>query len=1635
MVRTQEVALTARTPRKERMRYRWRPVAVAVAAVVVAAVPIHLPAAAAAPAPSPTAASGPNAGAGSSNDPEVRATRAEASAEARRAGRRIEVGSARTEYTQVFANPSGTFTVEQAFQPQRVKVDGKWTAIDPTLRFAPDGSVRPAATPLGMSFSGGRPGQALAELNRAGRGLAFSWDVPLPVPTLAGPVATYANVLPDVDLVVTAHAEEFSEVLVVRTPEAARNPKLARLTFTTRGTGVTVRTEADGTLRAADSTGKEFFTGSQPLMWDSRADTGAKHAAAPEAAPDAGAETAPDTGAEGRSGTQPSDAPREARPMAATVSGAGADTKLTITPEQSLLTAPDTVFPVVIDPTFPGRLQNWTTAYKPTPNTGYWNGAGFNEGDGNSWTSVARVGHETDTNGTARSFFELDTTNLWDAGIIRSTFRLRATHSWSCTAKPITLYDTPKISASTNWNNSGGWWGYPVSTAKTGAGGGANCPGGDVEWDTTGPARLAAGNHWYNWSLGLRANDESTAYSWTKFQASSAILSTEANYPPETPDWLSTDPGTSCDGSVVLGDAPAVRLRARGQDRDGGTVKLYFRLYPTGGAVRDAGMVAVSAGNVGTLDVRTQDLPTGEYTWDVVAFDDAAWSGWSPACRFTIDRSRPSGPPVVTSTAYGPDPARTGPARGTGAFDFTANGVNDVARYEYWTEWDPDHRAVDAPCAGCNRSVSLRIPNPGPHTLSVRSKDRAGNYSDVATYDFWAKGSGAVDAPGDLDGDGKVDVLTTDPDGRLLFYPGTGTGLGTPARASRYTDTLPNNATAWKGNLLTSRGDWNSDGYADALVRRTDPTTGTVEMYLHPGLGDGRICVDKECSGYQRMPVRDDTNRARIAAATDLLAVDNATGDDTGLGLGYPDLLVLSGGELWLYQGDGSGTLDAAGRSPVLLGSGWADTTLSTPGDLTGDGRPEVWARNGATGALTQYSLTTAGSTLVLGPGTAVGGTFRTAAQPLLGSGGDLTGDGKPDLWARGADKHMSLYAGTGTGPGGGFGAAVPLADSVSLWTDCQTFSGLSVCGPILDKYLALGGPTGPLRNPVTGTTVTPDGIGRYVHFRSDAPDGGGSAGSVYWSPDTGAHFVNGNIRNKWAELGWEQGYLGYPAADEINIGGLGTSWISTFAGAPGATPGAITFTGSAGTHELHGAIYQRYLALGGHNVVGFPSTDETATPVKPGRYNHFVLPAGGTDPYLSIYWSQDTGAHEVHGDIRTKWSQLGWENSYLGFPTSDEFTVAAGRRSSFTGGYIRWNGIAGGSTDYHGGDERPMARTNVAGDFNGDGRDDVATFVDYGTCAMGIWTFTTGPDGKPANPVERKSWPKDWWCYGNAKYLAGDFNGDGRDDLAALYGYGDGRVKIFTWLARPDGSFDEQLGRDVPPGGWSWNAIKPVTGDFNGDHRDDIAFLYDYGNCDSGLFTLYGQTGGSFATELASYRSGAGNWCAGSSTLLAGDYDKDGRTDIGVMYDYGNGNARLWTFRARPDGGFNGASVAWAGGPNDWWSERAKYATGDFNGDGYADIGAVYSYPDGRVRFFTFTGRPDGTVNGFTGGWDIPPGNWDWNALTLTGGKYDGDNRADLTFMYNFGDTRFSLAVVPGRPDGTFTGNLPGWETSVGLW
>lgn len=100
--------------------------------------------------------------------------------------------------------------------------------------------------------------------------------------------------------------------------------------------------------------------------------------------------------------------------------------------------------------------------------------------------------------------------------------------------------------------------------------------------------------------------------------------------------------------------------------------------------------------------------------------------------------------------------------------------------------------------------------------------------------------------------------------------------------------------------------------------------------------------------------------------------------------------------------------------------------------------------------------------------------------------------------------------------------------------------------------------------------------------------------------------------------------------------------------------------------HEIHGAIYGKWHDAGGLGY-GLPTTDESTTPDGVGRYNHF-------NDGRSIYWTPDTGAHTIYGDIRQRWADLGWETSYLGYPTSDEVDFAdGGRANEFQNGGIYW--------------------------------------------------------------------------------------------------------------------------------------------------------------------------------------------------------------------------------------------------------------------------------------------------------------------------------------------------------------------------
>ncbi|MFI2371976.1 FG-GAP repeat domain-containing protein [Streptomyces sp. NPDC018833] len=225
----------------------------------------------------------------------------------------------------------------------------------------------------------------------------------------------------------------------------------------------------------------------------------------------------------------------------------------------------------------------------------------------------------------------------------------------------------------------------------------------------------------------------------------------------------------------------------------------------------------------------------------------------------------------------------------------------------------------------------------------------------------------------DLDEDGNAELLARAHNGDLYRYTSTGTGAFVP-RVKEGTGWNPLSQFANAGNMSSWGKDelWGLD------------TQGT--LYWYYDRNNGQFAP--------RQKVSDDGGwkGAKISVVSSL--------DDDN----YADLFQVFDGHLYNYSvSDGSG-------GPWHIGSGWGVyNALVGPGDLSGDGKGDLLARNSA-GELFLYR----------GNGSGTG----FAAKQRIGSGwgqfnvlvgaGDISGDGRADLIARAKDGNLYLYQGTG---------------------------------------------------------------------------------------------------------------------------------------------------------------------------------------------------------------------------------------------------------------------------------------------------------------------------------------------------------------------------------------------------------------------------------------------------------------------------------------------------------------------------------------------------------------------------------------------------------------------------------------------
>ncbi|MFA5866609.1 MAG: FG-GAP-like repeat-containing protein [Actinomycetota bacterium] len=328
--------------------------------------------------------------------------------------------------------------------------------------------------------------------------------------------------------------------------------------------------------------------------------------------------------------------------------------------------------------------------------------------------------------------------------------------------------------------------------------------------------------------------------------------------------------------------------------------------------------------------------------------------------------------------------------------------------------------------------------------------------------------------------------------------------------------------------------------------------------------------------------------------------------------------------------------------------------------------------------------------------------------------------------------------------------------------------------------------------------------------------------------------------------------------------------------------------------------------------------------------------------------------------------------------------------------------------------------------DFTGDAKSDLGVLYDYDQGTSKFWTFTS--DG--ANFTPAISWASNpgWFNAKRSKVVSGDFNGDAKSDLAVLYDYDEGTSKIWTFTS--DGAnFTPAISWASNPGWFNAKRSKVVSGDFNNDGLDDIAVLYDYGGGTSKIWTF--TSDGTNFTPAISWASEPGWFTASRSKLVSGDLNNDGFDDLSVLYDYDGGTSKIWTFTSN---GVNFTpAIAWASNPGWFNAKRSKVVSGDFNGDARSDLAVLYDYGGGTSKIWTFTS--DGTNFTPAISWSSNPGWFTASRSKIVSGDFNGDTRSDLAVLYDYDGGTSKIWTF--KSDGTnFTPAIswasnPGWFTA----
>jgi uncharacterized repeat protein (TIGR01451 family) len=293
--------------------------------------------------------------------------------------------------------------------------------------------------------------------------------------------------------------------------------------------------------------------------------------------------------------------------------------------------------------------------------------------------------------------------------------------------------------------------------------------------------------------------------------------------------------------------------------------------------------------------------------------------------------------------------------------------------------------------------------------------------------------------------------------------------------------------------------------------------------------------------------------------------------------------------------------------------------------------------------------------------------------------------------------------------------------------------------------------------------------------------------------------------------------------------------------------------------------------------------------------------------------------------------------------------------------------------------------------DFNGDGKLDLAIAIPgdipappttFSSCTQSSVNLMLG-NGDGTFQAARRAVTVD---SSNLSLTVGDLNGDAKTDLVVLRSQRDPACPVgggTIFLGSGDGSF--QTAGEIA-------AAAPVlVADFNGDGKADLL---------AGASILLGNGDGTFQPPLVfSLPSSCGLFCfVIYPSFVTGDFNGDGKPDLAIAqgtkrcvdscgaFPY---NFSTLIMLGNGDGTFQKATSVGSGG--------SFLLSGDFNGDGKLDVIGAPTVFSGSSLFYLLLGKGDGTFpTQFT--FDIGSGPGYLLAADLNGDKLPDIVSANLT-------------------------------------